>query len=154
MNKIVVMILIFITLTAGVCEMVPMSDPIEKDEIRGKFYANFSSGKEDIIEFIDDSSYIRYLCTFNDTVYIDTGKWEALYHSNTNVGIIFPQFINRYQIQDKGFNKYYDKEGGIYDTTARCKSTRIWKDSTRNQIVYTLGERYGKAWIRVDTLKN
>lgn len=66
-------------LTGGVCEMVPISDPVEYEDVIGEYEANFSDEFVDMLILNNDSTYIHYFKSSTGAEYVDTNIWRLDY---------------------------------------------------------------------------
>jgi len=72
-------LILFISLLLACDALIPESSIIERNEIFGKYVANFGDFV-DYVEVRHDSTYIHYFRYYNNE-YTDTGYWE--FHCNT-----------------------------------------------------------------------
>ena len=79
--KAIIKILVCISpiLLGGVCEMVPMSDPVEYEDVIGEYKANFSDEFIDMLTLNTDSTYVHYFKSSLGVVHVDTNSWRLDY---------------------------------------------------------------------------
>ncbi len=154
--KIISLILLFMFLTAGVCEMVPNSERINVNDLYGKYKANFESGLKDNIEIIKNNNlYIRNYQSFDKSIYVDSGTWELLIHDSNTVDILLRSFKLRYTIDSlKNPTTKFSKDNAIIDTSIITLYLPILKYQWANRTVIEFGDRYGDAWVKEDSIKN
>jgi hypothetical protein len=98
------------------------SDPIEINQIYGKYYANFGE-KDEYIEIREDTTYVHYYFSENGHQHIDSGYWQF-------------QGINLIIAPDTA-KSYIGK--GSWKFTTECSKYRIaFYDFTRRTL-----EQYG-----------
>ena len=49
---------------------------INKDDLYGRYYADFGEAQVDYIELFKDSLFVYFYKANHDQVYVDTGRWE------------------------------------------------------------------------------
>lgn len=112
----------------------PTSDPIEVEDIAGKYTAGFGLMENDYIELKDDSTFIHYFKTISGKLYIDTGFWEYIasekYHQYT---LVLDNFKIRYP-QWEGC--YYNAEAGVFDTMPIRQPYNLYKNKNRISIKF------------------
>ena len=153
--KIFLLLLSFMILTAGVCEMVPESDKISESDIYGIYKANFNSGLVDQINILPNNKYVRFYMTFDSLKYFDTGRYDFRYLNDcsTTAWITFPDFINRFTIDTLKRNLnvfYYKGSDGVKDSSFTYHDIRLWKDESSKHTVIRIGNIYGQAWVKYE----
>jgi hypothetical protein len=146
----VVGLVMFFALTAGVCEMEPMSEPVEYSEIIGTYEANYDAGLEDRLELSPDSTYIRYFVTREGREFTDTGRYIFSYDSDDHrrMSIMLFNFRLRFPVDPTHLFEYNDAEGAVVDSLP-CTIATSFHKAKRQKLRIGMSE-YGQAYIKQD----
>jgi hypothetical protein len=147
-TRAILLVIISFLLTAGVCEMVPSSDPIDLKDIPGVYEANYNAGLVDKIELRPDSIYIHYFESKDGHKYIDSGKYWYRYgrdNDSINVSITLWNFINRFTVNPNDNDVFSTANNAIYDSIPHHLSTVLFKEDDEIRIHrQTFGQKYIK----------
>ena len=70
------LLLILICLSMIYCDWpYPISEPIEKDDLYGRYIANFGETDTNFFDLIPDSLFVSYYKTETGQLFVDTGTW-------------------------------------------------------------------------------
>lgn len=152
-QRITCLAIVSILLTGGVCEMVPRSEPIFREDLIGDYAANFDRGLIDSLKLNDDSTYVRWFMGEDSVLFVDTGFWRMQYSRSPNdarhVNLFIPLFIPRYNISLGEKSVFSVQPGQMKANVPSMIALRILKTKSIGQPPIRLGNRFGKAYIKV-----
>lgn len=124
--------------------------PIEESEIHGRFDANFGESDTNFIDFLPDSTFIKYYKSESGELFVDTGQWKFSKKSWGGCYIELNNFIIRYPFDEYFINTALTE---INDLKIMNKSFIVKKHSTLIyiQIIPNLGQTYKKIIKREDS---
>jgi hypothetical protein len=144
--------LIWLVFTAGVCEMVPMSEPILPGDLFGGYRATISAGHLDSLYLLPDSLYVRRYESWDGRAFTDTGVWTTVpldsISGSHQLLIQFPEFVSRYNVDSAGKGAPFGGVVGIPDSVPARRDVVVWKYSHGSFIYFRLGSPYGAAWVK------
>jgi hypothetical protein len=140
----------FLALTAGVCEMEPMSEPVEYSEIIGTYEANYDAGLGNRLGLRPDSTYIRYFMTRDSMEFTDTGRYIFFYRSGDRrkASIRLFDFRLRFTVDPMSPVKYSDEEDAVLDSLP-CTIVTSFHKAKYQKLRIEMSE-YGQAYIKQD----
>ncbi len=152
----IMLLVIFLLSTAGVCEMIPRSDPIVLSDLYGVYNSTSEYGLLNQLKIYKDSTYIRLLLTADSIKTIDTGKWEVEFYMDDqrHVELTLSGIKSRYEYD------FYNRHDSLnmFGPESRAKnyhkaSFLVYKDIGSKYIKMQLGSRYNYSWVKKEKNK-
>jgi len=147
-----VLLLAWLVLCAGVCEMVPDSLPIVDSDLYGGYEANFHAGRLDSLYLLPDSTYVRVYETGEGRTFVDTGKWAWDYmrrdSSRRKIWVLLYYFRPRFDLDSASPNQPLAMRSATNDLVLPVTSLVVWKYKWVRQYRVALGQLYGAAWVK------
>lgn len=144
---------IWLFCVAGVCEMVPRSEPIEFGDVPGAYGATFRAGRVDSLWLRADSTWVRKYETWDGRSYLDSGeylfKFRGSERDRRRRDINLYNFVMRFNADSADTNCPLSGSIGVADSIPAFWFASINMNFIGYDTIVCIGDRWGANWRKI-----